>query len=49
MTKQRKNNAGGTRLQYNTPLKIKRTGKMIEIESKNALRKLKFDTEIAKT
>ena len=32
----------------NTPLKIKRTGKMIKIESKNALRRLKFDTEIAK-
>ena len=28
----------------NTPLKIKRTGKKIEIESKNALRGLKFDT-----
>ena len=33
----------------NTPLKIKRTGKVIKIESKNALRGLKFDTEIAKT
>ena len=33
----------------NIPLKIKRTGKVIKIESKNALRGLKFDTEIAKT
>ena len=33
----------------NTSLKIKRTGKLIKIESKNALRGLKFDTEIAKT
>ena len=37
-----------TRYGYNTPLKIKRTGKVIKIESKNALRGLKFDTEIAK-
>ena len=34
---------------FNTPLKIKQTGKVIKIDSKNALRRLKFDTEIAKT
>ena len=28
----------------NTPLKIKQTGKVTKIESKNALRGLKFDT-----
>ena len=34
---------------HNTPSIIKRTGKMIQIDSKNALRVMKFDTEIAKT
>ena len=33
----------------NTTLKIKRTEKVIKIESKNALGGLKFDTEVAKT
>ena len=34
---------------YNTPSIIRRTEKMIHIDSKNALRVMKFDTEIAKT
>ena len=32
----------------NTPSIIKRTGKMIQIDSKNALRVMKFNTEISK-
>ena len=33
----------------NTPSIIRRTGKMILIDSKNALTEMKFDTEIAKS
>ena len=38
-----------TAFSSNTPLKIKRAGKVIKIDSKYALRGLKFDTEIAQT
>ena len=34
---------------FNTPSIIKQTGKMIQTDTKNALRVMKFDTEIAKT
>ena len=40
------NRRKGSPTSDNTPLKIKRTGKVTKIESEYALRGLKFDTEI---